>query len=164
MINLCMYFVIIITIIDAECSIMEVLVVHSREHLNLTNSKGQTPLYLAASQGHTQVCSLLAAQVGPSLLVIIYSNDKDTDCSHNPIYCTFQASVNINIQLHESKITPLHMAINKSHWSVVECLVGWGALLNVLNVVNCDGNTPLHVLITLRSVKDPGSPQIKQVN
>ena len=159
MINLCMYFVIIITIIDAECSIIEVLVIHSREHLNLTSS-GRTPLYLAASQGHTQVCSLLAAQVGPSLLVIIVMTCKDTDLISYPISCTFQASVNINIQLHKSKITPLHMAIHKSRWSVVECLVGWGALLNV---VDSDGNTPLHILITLRSV-DPGSPQIKQVN
>ena len=161
MINLCMYFGITITIIDAECSIMEVLVVHSREHLNVTSSKGRTPLYLAASQGHTQVCSLLAAQVGPSLLVIIVITCKDTDLISYPISCTFQASVNINIQLHESKITPLHIATNKSRWSVVECLVGWGALLNV---VDCDGNTPLHIVIALRSVKDPGSPQIKQVN
>ena len=73
-----MYFGIIITIIDAECSIMEVLVVHSREHLNLTTSKGLTPLDLAASQGHTQVCSLLAAQVGPSLLVIIVMTKTQT--------------------------------------------------------------------------------------
>ena len=77
MINLCIYFGIIITIIDAECSIMEVLAVHSREHLNLTSS-GLTPLYLAASEGHTQVCSLLAAQVRPSLLVIIIMTKTQT--------------------------------------------------------------------------------------
>ena len=159
MINLCMYFVIIITVIDAECSIMEVLAVHSREHLNLTSS-GLTPLDLATSKGHTQVCSLLAAQVGPSLLVIIVMTCKDTDVISYPISCTFQASVNINIQSHRSKFTPLHWAISTSRWSVVECLVGWGALLNV---VDCNGSTPLHILITLRSVKDPGSPQIKQV-
>ena len=165
MINLCMtlYFGIIITIIDAECSIMEVLVVHSREHLNLTSSKGHTPLYLAAISGsHSSLQS--AGSTGGAFPAGNYSNDKDTDlisCSHNPISCTFQASVNINIQFHEAKITPLHIATNKSRWSVVECLVGWGALLNV---VDCEGNTPLHILITLRSVKDPGSPQIKQVN
>ena len=160
MINLCKNFVIIITIIDAECSIMEILAVHSREHLNLTSS-GLTPLYLAAYQGHSQVCSLLAAQVGPSLLIIIIMTCKDTDLISYPISCTFQASVNINIQSHETKFTPLHLAISKSRWSIVECLVGWGALLNL---VDHDGNTPLHKVITLRSVKDPGSPQIKQVN
>ena len=53
------------------------------------------------------------------------------------------------------------MAIKKSHWSVVECLVGWGALLNLVDI---GGNTPLHSVITSKSVISPESPQIKQVN
>ena len=121
--------------------------------------RSYSPLLSSISGSHSSLQSV--GSTGGAFPSGNYSNDKDTDCSHNPIYCTFQASVNINIQLHETKITPLHMAIDKSHWSVVECLVGWGALLNV---VDCDGNTPLHILITLRSVKDPGSPQIKQVS
>ena len=76
------------------------------------------------------------------------------------ISCILQASVNINIQSLESKSTPLHMAIKSSRWSVVECLVGWGALLNV---VDRDGNTPLHTVNKLMSVNSPGSPQIEQV-
>ena len=47
----------------SKCSFMEVLVVHAREHLNVTTSNGGTPLHFAAYHGHTQVCSLLAAQV-----------------------------------------------------------------------------------------------------
>ena len=42
---------------------MEVIVVHVREYLNLTTPKGFAPLHFAASYGHTQVCSLLAAEV-----------------------------------------------------------------------------------------------------
>ena len=124
--------------------------------------RSYSPLLSSISGSHSSLQS--AGSTGGAFPAGNYSNDKDTDlisCSHNPIYCTFQASVNINIQFHKSKITPLHMAIHKSRWSVVECLVGWGALLNV---VDCDGNTPLHILITSRSVKDPGSPQIEQVN
>ena len=47
----------------SHCSIMEVIVVHSKEHLNLTSLEGYAPLHYAALYGNTQVCSLLAAQV-----------------------------------------------------------------------------------------------------
>ena len=47
----------------SKCSIMEVFVVHAREHLNVTTLGGFTPLHIAAYNSHTQVCSLLAAQV-----------------------------------------------------------------------------------------------------
>ena len=44
--------------------------VHSSKHLNLTSSDGYTPLHYAAVNGHTQICSLLAAQVRPFQLEI----------------------------------------------------------------------------------------------
>ena len=47
----------------SNCSIMEVLVVHSNEHLNLMSSDGFAPFHYAAFNGNTQVCSILAAQV-----------------------------------------------------------------------------------------------------
>ena len=47
----------------SKCSFMEVLVVQAREHLNLTDLDGDTALHFAAHRGHSQVCSLLAAQV-----------------------------------------------------------------------------------------------------
>ena len=37
--------------------------VHAREHLNVMTVDGEAPLHIAASVGHTQVCSLLVAQV-----------------------------------------------------------------------------------------------------
>ena len=51
----------------SKCSMMEVLAVHLREHLNMTTTDGRAPLHFAAYYGHTQVCSLLAAQVKPLL-------------------------------------------------------------------------------------------------
>ena len=45
---------------------MEVLVVHAREHLNVGDL---APLHYAAFKGHIQICSLLAAQVKPFLML-----------------------------------------------------------------------------------------------
>ena len=53
---------------------MEVLVVHAREHLNVTTLDGSAPLHFAAYHGYTQVCSLLAAQV--KKLFQLYCWDK----------------------------------------------------------------------------------------
>ena len=47
--------------------------VHAKEYLNLSTPDGYTPLHYAASKGHTQVCSLLAAQVKPFQLEL-YTN------------------------------------------------------------------------------------------
>ena len=47
--------------------------VHAKEYLNLTTPDGYTALHYAASNGHTQVCSLLAAQVKPFQLEL-YTN------------------------------------------------------------------------------------------
>ena len=89
----------------SKCSIMEVLVVHAREHLNVTSLDGNTPLHFAAYHGHTQVCSLLAAQV---YKYTEYRTENQVDSnyytilfsySHNLSSCTFQASVNIKILL-----------------------------------------------------------------
>ena len=94
-------------------------------------------------------------------------------CPHRDIYSItvfpiqtifffiFQASVNINIQSHKTRSTALHMAAEISKWSVVECLIGWGA---ALNLVDQNGNTPLHCVIETKSFTNPESPQIKGVH
>ena len=76
------------------------------------------------------------------------------------ICCTFQTSVNINIQSLITRFTPLHVAADRSKWNVVECLVGWGA---ALNLVDRDGNTPLHCVIKKKCLMNPESPQIERV-
>ena len=59
------------------------------------------------------------------------------------------------------KTTPLHSAAMNSKWSVVECLVGWGA---ALNLVNSNEDTPLHLLIKSKDAQPPETSQLKQVH
>ena len=72
----------------------------------------------------------------------------------------FQEHVDIDIR-SEAQSTALHGAAEYSYWSVIECLVGWGA---ALNLVNRSGNTPLHNVVGLKSPEIPESPQLMQVN
>ena len=57
--------------------------------------------------------------------------------------------------------TPLHLAADRASWAVVECLVGWGALLNVTDV---NGETPLHIVVYRKSPTVPDSVQLKMVS
>ena len=57
--------------------------------------------------------------------------------------------------------TPLHCAAEAAHWSVLECLVGWGA---ALDSVNRNGHTPLHIVTGGKRSVTPESPQLKQVS
>ena len=74
--------------------------------------------------------------------------------------CKLQGSVDINVKTYTATATPLHLAAGKSHWGVLECLVGWGA---ALDPVNKDGNTPLQTVTSKRSSVIPESPQLNQV-
>ena len=64
-------------------------------------------------------------------------------------------------QSQDDRSTPLQIAAEKPQWSVLECLVGWGA---ALNLVNRHGNTPLHAVTMLRSPVTPDSPQLNEVD
>ena len=67
--------------------------------------------------------------------------------------------MNINHQNIDT-LTALHEAVASAHWSVVECLVGWGA---ALDLVSSDGNTPLHLVVKSKSAVIPESPQLVKV-
>ena len=69
--------------------------------------------------------------------------------------------MDINVKDHNSGGTPLHVAAAKTHWSVLECLVGWGA---ALNTVDGEGDTPLLIVTVRRSCVIPESPQLNQVS
>ena len=75
--------------------------------------------------------------------------------------CESQPSVDLNIKWRGILYTPLHVAISKSYWSVVECLVGWGA---ALDPIGNDGDTALHMAINVKAVVTPTSPTLKRVN
>ena len=59
------------------------------------------------------------------------------------------------------KATPLHYAAIGASWAAVECLVGWGAQLNVTAV---NGETPLHCVVEGKSPVVPDSVQLKMVS
>ena len=69
--------------------------------------------------------------------------------------------MDINVRAQTSRGTPLYGAAVKSQWSALECLVGWGA---ALNVVDKDGCTPLYVVTNQKSSVIPESPQLIQVS
>lgn len=56
--------------------------------------------------------------------------------------------------------TPMHLAAMQSQWSVIECLVGWGTALDLVEI---NGNTPLHMISAAKSTHITDSPQLKQV-
>ena len=77
-----------------------------------------------------------------------------------------QASVDLNIlwQGDECRMfTPLHVAALSSCWSELECLVGWGAALDLADRL---GNTPVFVVImqTTKAAAKLTSPTLKKVN
>ena len=59
--------------------------------------------------------------------------------------------------------TPLHVAILKGYSRIIECLVGYGASLNV---GDCDGDTPLHLVLDRDKMEALSSetPEMNEVN
>ena len=57
--------------------------------------------------------------------------------------------------------TALHLAAEEGHWSVVECLVGWGA---TLSVTDARGNTPMHNVASNKKEAVPESPHLRKVS
>ena len=70
-----------------------------------------------------------------------------------------QNCVDINIET-ENHSTPLMLAADMGHWSVVERLVGLGA---VLNATDDKGNTPLHLVVSSAKSFPVESTELKQV-
>lgn len=61
----------------------------------------------------------------------------------------------------EHKATALHLAAFRGHWSTVECLVGWGALLNTADM---NGDTPLSIVVREKNPSAVSTPQLQKVN
>ena len=79
----------------------------------------------------------------------------------NYIYWSSQNSVDINAESTDTRATPLHLAAYQGHWNVLECLVGWGAMLNVMDK---NGDTPLHFVIASTKELPVESTQLKKVS
>ncbi len=84
--------------------------------INETNKIGETPLYLAAHNGHANVVKLL--------------------CSYRDVK---GANTDLNKSLNNGT-TPLHIAIQNKHFDVVNILIEYDVLINMKT---SDGKTPL---------------------
>ena len=91
---------------------------------------------------------------------VCLGNDCQQLCITVVFCCESQASVDLNIKWRGVLYTPLHVAVTQSYWSVVECLVGWGA---ALDPVGNDGDTALHMAINVKTAVRPTSPTLKRV-
>lgn len=74
-------------------------------------------------------------------------------------YLQFQESVDIN-ETTPGKVTALHLAAQYGHYALIECLVGWGAALNRIDVL---GNTPLWLVVSHKKNTTLFTPQLKLV-
>ena len=70
-----------------------------------------------------------------------------------------QNFTDINVE-DDNQQTPLFLAASEGHWSVVECLVGWGSVLNAANV---NGDTPLHSVVSSAKSSPVESTHLKEV-
>ena len=70
-----------------------------------------------------------------------------------------QSSTDINIE-DDNQWTPLLLAAHERLWSMVECLVGWGSVLNVTDV---NGDTPLHFVVSSTESSPVQSTHLKEV-
>lgn len=138
---------------------MEVYAVSAKEHLNAKiPGRGHTAIHLAALHDHSRICHVLAAQV--SIITC-----RELSKLHNIISpfhfrrVDFQSNVDINVETAESA-TALHLAAERGHWSVVECLVGWGA---AVNMSDARGNTPMHIVASNKRETIPESPHLRKV-
>jgi ankyrin repeat protein len=63
-----------------------------------------------------------------------------------------QESCDINASNFTNSLTPLHLAAQRGYSRIIEALIGYGA---DLSATAGDGQTPLHLILTLKSMQPP---------
>ncbi|CAB0038948.1 unnamed protein product, partial [Trichogramma brassicae] len=121
---------------------------------------GDTPLHLAAREGHKKMTRLLLrnganpnltnAKGSTPLHIICIKEDIDEVKTFFELSEDEYWPVQVNVQ-DELGNTPLHLALNQSKKKVAELLLGRGS---DPNVVNKFGSTPLHVVCGRSHFKD----------
>ncbi|CAB0038955.1 unnamed protein product [Trichogramma brassicae] len=121
---------------------------------------GDTPLHLAAREGHKKMTRLLLrnganpnltnAKGSTPLHIICIKEDIDEVRTFFELSEDEYWPVQVNVQ-DELGNTPLHLALNQSKKKVAELLLGRGS---DPNVVNKFGSTPLHVICERSHFKD----------
>ena len=119
-----------------------------REWINEKNSKGSTPLHLAAIKGNIEIISLLIENgVDVNCLNNINQNVLHSAaqgrCAVSLIY--FYLKFNMDLNYKDSNCsTPLHLACFYGAESCVNFLISWKCELNDQDL---EGYTPLHLAV-----------------
>ena len=132
-------------------SVIEAMLI-SRENFdfNSENRFGQTPLYLAASNGHKAVVELLIARDD---IEINTKDNKDQTPLHLAALRGAEAVVELLVARDDLEIntknnwgrTPLHLAASNGHKAVVGLLIARDDV--EINMNNNRGRTPLHLAV-----------------
>ncbi len=115
-------------------SVLAELAKYNKKHLDLADEDGDTPLYMAAQNGHAHVIHELAMH-GANL------NTQDKDGTTSAIIAAQMGLDNVIAELGKNKanldkpdndgITPAHIAAVHDHAKVIAVLAKYGANLNV---------------------------------
>ncbi|WP_044282815.1 ankyrin repeat domain-containing protein [Candidatus Amoebophilus asiaticus] len=119
-------------------------------YINLQDSSDITPLHIAAKQGGTELFDILV-KLGANLTAedtkgrtALYWASKRGNVSIVSILK--ERGVNLsNIFCSKYKQTPLHIAVRKGHFKLVESLIQIIENEEEINVRDKDSNTPLHL-------------------
>ncbi|KAL5561729.1 hypothetical protein UlMin_031476 [Ulmus minor] len=136
----------------------------AREALEIQNDAGNTPLHIAASMGNVRMCKLIARV--DHTLIGIQNNDGETPLFLTALHGKKDAFLKLNSFLPANTEIPycrrkvdgnsiLHCAIAGEYFDLAFWII---QLCNdLVNYVNGEGHTPLHVLATKPSAFESGS-------
>ncbi|XP_047949862.1 uncharacterized protein LOC125195724 isoform X1 [Salvia hispanica] len=123
--------------------------------LEMPNTRGDTPLHLAAAVGWETLCTLIAS-ADPTLIELRNANGEtplfiaahhgnlDTFVSLHGIYIEAKGKADGSLCRRKDGNTVLHSAISGEYFKLAYFILEH--YKNLLNYFNVDGETPLHVL------------------
>jgi ankyrin repeat protein len=131
---------------ENRIKLVEILIAEGADVNQLSN--GYTPLYAAASHGHTEVVKALIERDANNVDHLCHGfSSLHTAAENNYIEIVealLEAGANINQPANDGR-TPLHFAVQKGNIDIVKTLLKADAT-NISQSAN-DGRTPLHIAV-----------------
>ncbi|KAL5555133.1 hypothetical protein UlMin_037369 [Ulmus minor] len=150
---------------DIVAQLIEALEEHAMEALEIKDEAGNTPLHIAASVGNVRMCKLIIADGHHRMLIGIKNKDGETPlflaalhgkndaflCLHS--FCLPDQGISYCRRDDGNSI--LHCAIDGEYLDLAFQIIQ--LYKHLVNYVNGEGLTPLHVLATKPSAFESGS-------